>query len=175
MIEHHLDVIKCADHLIDLGPYGGDRGGELIAEGTPEDIARVKKSFTGDYLRPILEAAGTLKAAAPKRAAASKNGKAPEATEPAEAVATKPVARGRSNGAKGIEESASAAAASIGERISRESAPMQERPKTKAALKRERQAAHPRKETASEKDLRETRIRRPGKAAEPTPDKSAKS
>ena len=172
VIEHHLDVIKSADHLIDLGPFGGDRGGELIAEGTPEDIAKAKKSFTGDYLRPILEAAGTLKPAPAKRAAASRNGRSEEATAPEVAPAPR---RSRSNGAKGIEESASAAAASIGERISRESAPMQERPKTKAALKRERQAAHPRKETASEKDLRETRIRRPGKAAEPAADKSAKS
>ena len=60
VIEHHLDVIKTADHVIDLGPHGGDRGGELLAEGTPEDIARNPDSATGRYIRPLLEAAGTL-------------------------------------------------------------------------------------------------------------------
>ncbi|MGB6836409.1 MAG: excinuclease ABC subunit A, partial [Dehalococcoidia bacterium] len=57
VIEHHLDVIKSADHLIDLGPLGGDRGGYIVAEGTPEQVARVKKSYTGQYLRPKLAAA----------------------------------------------------------------------------------------------------------------------
>ncbi len=60
VIEHHLDVIKSADHIIDLGPYGGDRGGELLAEGTPEAVARNPDSATGRYLHPLLEAAGTL-------------------------------------------------------------------------------------------------------------------
>ena len=60
VIEHHLDVIKSADHIIDLGPYGGDRGGELLAEGAPEDVARNPDSATGRYLHPLLEAAGTL-------------------------------------------------------------------------------------------------------------------
>jgi excinuclease ABC subunit A len=60
VIEHNLDVIKCADWLIDLGPQGGDRGGEVVAEGTPEDAARVAESFTGRFLRPILVAAGRL-------------------------------------------------------------------------------------------------------------------
>ncbi len=54
VIEHNLDVIKCADHIIDLGPEGGDRGGEIIAEGTPEKVAKSKKSFTGEYLRKLL-------------------------------------------------------------------------------------------------------------------------
>jgi excinuclease ABC subunit A len=54
VIEHNLDVIKCADWLLDLGPYGGDRGGRIIAEGTPEDVAAIPESFTGLYLRPIL-------------------------------------------------------------------------------------------------------------------------
>lgn len=54
VIEHNLDVIKCADHIIDLGPEGGDRGGEIIAEGTPEKVAKCKKSFTGEYLRKLL-------------------------------------------------------------------------------------------------------------------------
>jgi excinuclease ABC subunit A len=54
VIEHHLDVIKSADHIIDLGPLGGDRGGEIVAEGTPEEVSRAKHSFTGQYLRKKL-------------------------------------------------------------------------------------------------------------------------
>jgi len=54
VIEHHLDVVKQADHIIDLGPLGGDRGGEIVAEGTPEEIAQVEASFTGQYLRRVL-------------------------------------------------------------------------------------------------------------------------
>ena len=54
VIEHNLDVIKCADYLIDLGPEGGDRGGEILAEGTPEEVARVRASITGKYLRKHL-------------------------------------------------------------------------------------------------------------------------
>ncbi|MDF2890966.1 MAG: uvrA [Clostridia bacterium] len=55
VIEHNLDVIKRADHLIDLGPEGGDRGGTIIAEGTPEHIAEVPESYTGQFLKRILE------------------------------------------------------------------------------------------------------------------------
>ena len=54
VIEHNLDVIKTADWIIDLGPEGGDEGGELVAAGTPEQVARVRKSYTGSYLREIL-------------------------------------------------------------------------------------------------------------------------
>src|SRR5205809_5948034 len=54
VIEHNLDVIKQADWLIDLGPEGGEAGGELIASGTPEQVAAVGKSFTGEYLRGVL-------------------------------------------------------------------------------------------------------------------------
>lgn len=54
VIEHNLDVIKTADYLIDLGPEGGDQGGTLVAEGTPEQIVKVKKSYTGKYLKPLL-------------------------------------------------------------------------------------------------------------------------
>ncbi|MGH2319276.1 excinuclease ABC subunit UvrA [Planococcus sp. SE5232] len=54
-IEHNLDVIKTADHIIDLGPEGGDKGGTILATGTPEDIAAVENSYTGKYLKPILE------------------------------------------------------------------------------------------------------------------------
>ena len=54
VIEHNLEVIKTADWLIDLGPEGGDGGGEIVAAGTPEDIARVKRSYTGQFLAPVL-------------------------------------------------------------------------------------------------------------------------
>jgi excinuclease ABC subunit A len=54
VIEHNLDVIKCADWLIDMGPEGGDGGGKVVAEGTPEDVARVKASHTAEYLQPKL-------------------------------------------------------------------------------------------------------------------------
>ena len=54
VIEHNLDVIKTADYILDLGPEGGDGGGTIVAEGTPEEIARVKKSYTGQYLKKIL-------------------------------------------------------------------------------------------------------------------------
>ncbi|WP_106496686.1 excinuclease ABC subunit UvrA [Lentibacillus sp. Marseille-P4043] len=55
IIEHNLDVIKTADHIMDLGPEGGDRGGQIIATGTPEQIAETEASYTGWYLKPILE------------------------------------------------------------------------------------------------------------------------
>lgn len=54
IIEHNMDVIKCADWVIDIGPEGGDAGGNVVAEGTPEDIARTPESYTGKYLRPKL-------------------------------------------------------------------------------------------------------------------------
>lgn len=55
VIEHNLDVIKCADYIIDIGPEGGDRGGTVIAEGTPEQVAKVKESYTGHYIRQYLK------------------------------------------------------------------------------------------------------------------------
>jgi len=55
VIEHNLDVVKCADWVIDLGPEGGDEGGRIIAEGTPEDVARVKASYTGQHLAKVLK------------------------------------------------------------------------------------------------------------------------
>lgn len=55
VIEHNLDVIKCADHIIDLGPEGGDKGGEIIAQGTPEEVAKVEGSYTGLFLAKMLE------------------------------------------------------------------------------------------------------------------------
>jgi excinuclease ABC subunit A len=54
VIEHNLDVIKTADWIIDLGPEGGKRGGQVVAAGTPEDVVRVDASHTGQYLRPLL-------------------------------------------------------------------------------------------------------------------------
>ena len=55
VIEHNLDLIKTADHIIDLGPEGGNRGGTIVAQGAPEQVARVEGSYTGQYLRPLLE------------------------------------------------------------------------------------------------------------------------
>jgi excinuclease ABC subunit A len=54
IIEHNLDVIKCADWIIDLGPGGGDKGGEVVAQGTPKDIVKIKKSYTGEYLSKLI-------------------------------------------------------------------------------------------------------------------------
>ena len=54
VIEHNLDVIKTADWIIDMGPEGGNRGGTVVAEGTPEDVAAHESSFTGEFLRPLL-------------------------------------------------------------------------------------------------------------------------
>jgi excinuclease ABC subunit A len=55
VIEHNLDVIKSADWLIDLGPEGGDRGGQIIAQGTPEEVAQNERSYTGHFLKRLLE------------------------------------------------------------------------------------------------------------------------
>jgi excinuclease ABC subunit A len=55
VIEHNLDLIKCADHIIDLGPEGGSAGGLIVATGTPEQVAETPGSFTGQYLKPLLE------------------------------------------------------------------------------------------------------------------------
>jgi excinuclease ABC subunit A len=54
VIEHNLDVIRSADHVVDLGPEGGDGGGEVVATGTPEDVARVEGSHTGRFLRDLM-------------------------------------------------------------------------------------------------------------------------
>ena len=54
VIEHNLDVIKTADHIIDLGPEGGDGGGYVVASGTPEEVAQVTESYTGQYLKSCL-------------------------------------------------------------------------------------------------------------------------
>jgi excinuclease ABC subunit A len=57
VIEHNLDVIKSADRLIDLGPEGGEAGGEVVATGTPEEVASIDASYTGQFLRDLLEPA----------------------------------------------------------------------------------------------------------------------
>jgi len=54
VIEHNLDMIKTADWVIDLGPEGGDKGGQLVATGTPEDVAKIKTSYTGQYLKKVV-------------------------------------------------------------------------------------------------------------------------
>ena len=57
VIEHNLEMIKCADWIVDLGPEGGEGGGSVVGTGPPEEIARLTNSFTGQYLKPILAAA----------------------------------------------------------------------------------------------------------------------
>ena len=54
VIEHNLDVVKCADHIVDLGPDGGERGGTIVAQGTPEEVAQVPDSHTGAFLKRML-------------------------------------------------------------------------------------------------------------------------
>lgn len=70
VIEHNLDVIKTADWIVDLGPEGGSGGGQIIATGTPEDVAQLDHSHTGRFLKPLLKLAGTKKKTAPKTAKA---------------------------------------------------------------------------------------------------------
>jgi excinuclease ABC subunit A len=55
VIEHNLDVIKTADHIIDLGPEGGERGGMIVGTGTPEEVAAIEDSYTGQFLKEILK------------------------------------------------------------------------------------------------------------------------
>ncbi len=68
VIEHNLDVIKTADRIIDMGPEGGEEGGELVASGTPEEVAAIESSYTGQFLADIVEpkVAGPAGAAAPE-------------------------------------------------------------------------------------------------------------
>ena len=67
IIEHNLDVVKSADYLIDLGPEGGDGGGTIVATGTPEQVAEVAESYTGQYLKPVLERDRAREATAPAK------------------------------------------------------------------------------------------------------------
>jgi excinuclease ABC subunit A len=64
VIEHNLEVVKTADWIVDMGPAGGDAGGEVVAQGTPEQIARNPKSYTGAYLKPVLARKGAKRSAA---------------------------------------------------------------------------------------------------------------
>lgn len=68
VIEHNLDVIKTADWLVDMGPEGGSRGGTVVAEGTPEDVVAVADSYTGQFLKPLLDGRGAKQPGTPKRA-----------------------------------------------------------------------------------------------------------
>jgi len=68
VIEHNLDVVKTADHIIDIGPEGGDGGGQIVATGTPEEVALIKKSYTGQYLKDMLLAKKPVKKSAKKPA-----------------------------------------------------------------------------------------------------------
>ena len=54
MIEHNLDIIRTADWIIDLGPDGGDKGGEIIAQGTPEELTKINNTYTGQFLKKLL-------------------------------------------------------------------------------------------------------------------------
>jgi excinuclease ABC subunit A len=71
VIEHNLEVIKTADWVVDLGPEGGDGGGEIVASGTPEDVAKVARSYTGQYLKPLLKGRAPEKIATTRRARAA--------------------------------------------------------------------------------------------------------
>jgi len=72
VIEHNLDVIKCCDWVIDLGPDGGDKGGKIVAKGTPADIADSKASETGSYLKKVLKIKDVGKTSVNKKAATPK-------------------------------------------------------------------------------------------------------
>jgi excinuclease ABC subunit A len=78
VIEHNLDVVKTADRVIDLGPLGGDRGGEVVATGTPEEVAASPRSATGLHLRPLLPQRPTA-APRPRAAPRRRRGSEPAA------------------------------------------------------------------------------------------------
>jgi len=103
VIEHNLDVIKTADWIIDLGPEGGSRGGEVVAQGTPEDVAKVKRSYTGKFLKEMLPARSKRKAAS--KAKTAKTAKAKAKAKAAKGNGVKPKAKassanGKANGTK---------------------------------------------------------------------------
>ncbi len=75
VIEHNLDVLKTADWIIDLGPEGGDAGGAVVAEGSPEEVSDNPRSHTGRYLRPVLERAGRMGPAQPAPLARPRKGR----------------------------------------------------------------------------------------------------
>ncbi len=110
IIEHNLDVIKCADYLIDLGPEGGSGGGQIIATGTPEQVAQNPNSFTGQFLKPILQKAGRLlppptEAQPSDAAAAQPTAVQPAAAQPADASQ---IEEAKKTTRKGAKKSASA-------------------------------------------------------------------
>jgi excinuclease ABC subunit A len=87
VIEHNLDVIKTADHVIDLGPGGGINGGRIVVTGTPEDVAACDASFTGQYLRPLLERSTRAATVIPAKAGtqpAKKTRRKPAESDPAQ-------------------------------------------------------------------------------------------
>ncbi len=94
VIEHNLEVIKTADWIIDLGPEGGDAGGRIVAEGTPEDVAKVKESYTGRYLKELLARRG---GAAQKESGGAAQGNRPA---PAAGAQSKPATRPAKSGGK---------------------------------------------------------------------------
>ncbi|MFC4123415.1 excinuclease ABC subunit UvrA [Nocardia rhizosphaerae] len=93
VIEHNLDVIKTSDWVVDMGPEGGSGGGTVVASGTPEDVAQVSGSYTGQFLKEVLAAPAPVRAPAKKKAAARNAGKAPAEKAPAETAAAKRLAR----------------------------------------------------------------------------------
>ena len=93
VIEHNLDVIKTADWILDMGPEGGSRGGEIIAEGTPEQVAEHETSYTGDFLRPILAGRAAVPAKRPARATKKRAAKKATAKRTAKRPAKKPAKR----------------------------------------------------------------------------------
>ncbi|HKE71392.1 MAG TPA: excinuclease ABC subunit A, partial [Nocardioidaceae bacterium] len=96
VIEHNLDVIKTADWILDMGPEGGSRGGEIIAEGTPEQIAEHETSYTGDFLRPILEGRAVTPAKRRTRTAKKRPAKQATAKRAAKRATKKPAKRAAS-------------------------------------------------------------------------------
>ncbi len=98
VIEHNLDVIKTADWLVDMGPEGGNRGGMVVAEGTPEDVAANPDSYTGQYLAPMLE--GKAAAVAPRKGGAKRATKAATATKPKTAATQSKTAAAKSSPAR---------------------------------------------------------------------------
>ena len=87
VIEHNLDVIKTADWIVDMGPEGGSRGGTVVAEGTPEDVAANPASYTGQFLKPILEGREAAQPKPARKKAAAKKAAAKKA--PAKKAATR--------------------------------------------------------------------------------------
>jgi excinuclease ABC subunit A len=86
VIEHNLDIIKTADWVIDLGPQGGDKGGQIVAVGTPDDLVNVKASFTGAYLKPVLARAHKPEALPPSSKAKPSKAKPKSAATAANAL-----------------------------------------------------------------------------------------